>query len=90
MTHLPHGAHSDLRLGRVAPPRPVEWLHATGTSDCHRCPTQIALGEPIAWLPKSGEFVCIDCGCTADDKADEGTPVDDSALPLCEREDGAA
>jgi hypothetical protein len=68
----------------------VSWLFASDDYVCQRCLVPIPIGDDVAWLRGSDELLCKACGCDAQDKADEGIPVDDSSLPACEREDGAA
>lgn len=75
---------------RRATPAPVEWLFPVDDARCSRCDRRIGSSIAMAQDPETGDLLCASCGCDAQDQADEGHPVDDSSLPACEREDGAA
>lgn len=84
-----HHPHVTTDIRRVTP-APVDWLYPDGDVRCDGCGRRIGPAIAMAQDPETGELLCPSCGCDAQDKADEGHPVDDSALPLCERQDGAA
>lgn len=46
------------------------WFESKIERDC-RCGALIREGEPAAWLPGEDDAVCLDCGCTAEQRADK-------------------
>lgn len=55
--------------------RPPVWLHALSVDhECDGCTADIDAGDPAALLDdgtEDGQLLCLDCGCIAEDEAEE-------------------